>query len=348
MMLAAASRVVYKISFRKMCGGVWVVTGVLLVLFQIVLSSPAAGGQVGSSAASLRVRVADSVAETPIERARVELMKFPDGVVQQIFSNASGEVEFTGVAPDTYVLRATQHGYLDAEVQVDVRRGEFAKSVALSMQRTAAEKNKSSQGTVAVRNLTVPNTALREFQLGAKFLSKEKNARQSIVHFQRAIEVSPDYFEAHFLLGMAYVQLNSGRDAQAEFRKALELNPKSLSPYLPLAVLLFSEKRYAEEERFLLQAIEMDKQGWQWPFELARCYAGQGSWDKALQYGKMAHELPNAPSKTHLLMADLYSNAGDTETAAREIEDFVRLDPESPYIPRAREALDQLRHKKQQ
>ena len=145
---------------------------------------------------------------------------------------------------------------------------------------------------------------------------------------------------------MAYVQLNASQDAQAELLKALELNPKSLSPYYPLSVLLFGQKRYAEEERLLLQAMGMDKQGWQWPFELARCYAGQGAWAKALQFGKMAHELPNSPSKTHLLMADLYSSTGDTETAVRELEEFVRLDPQNPYIPRAQQALERLRLKK--
>lgn len=346
MKLAEANRVVHNTSRRKTCSQRWVVTWALLLLFQIVLGAPAADSQVGSSAASLRVRVTDSLAETPIERARVELMRFPDGVMQQGFSDASGTLEFSGLASQTYVLRATKHGYLDAEVQVDVRRGEFAKSVALPMQRTPLDRNEASQGSVAAGNLSIPDRALKEFQLGAKFLSAEKNPRQSVVHFQRAIEISPDYFDAHFLLGMAYVQLNTRQDAQAEFVKALQLNPKSLSPYYPLSVLLFSQKRFAEEERLLLQALEMDKQGWQWPFELARCYAGQGSWEKALQYGKLAHELPNAPSKTHLLMADLYSNTGDMETAARELEDFVRLDPESPYIPRAQQALDQLRHKR--
>ncbi len=347
MMLAEENHAVHKTSFRSVHNRKRGLTWAVLVLFQIVLSAPAADGQVGSSAASLRLRVTDSVAETPIERARIELMKFPDGVMQHGFSDSSGAVEFTGVAPDAYVLRATKHGYLDAEVQAEVRRGEFAKSVAFSMQRTPAETNESSQGSIALRNLSIPETAVKELQLGAKFLNTEKNPRESIIHFRRAIEIFPDYFEAHFLLGMAYVQLKSTRDAQEEFLKALALNPKSLSPYYPLSILLFAEKRFAEEERLLLRAMEMDKQGWQWPFELARCYAGQGSWDKALQYGKMAQQLPNTPSKTHLLMADLYSNTGDTETAVREIEDFVRLDPESPYIPRARQALDELRHKRQ-
>src|SRR6266478_387354 len=320
----------------------WIVAWAVLALFEITLSLPAAAAQISSSAASLRVRITDLVAESPIEHARVELMKFPDGVIQQAFSDSSGSVEFS-VASQTYVIRATMHGYLDAEVQVDVRRGEFSKSVSVSMQRTEAAGNESAPGSVAVRNLSIPDTSLKEFQLGAKSLTTEKNPKKSVLHFQRALKISPDYFDAHFLLGMAYLQLNSSQDAQAELLKALELNPKSISPYYPLSVILFSQKRFAEEERLLLQAMGMDKQGWQWPFELARCYAGQGSWDKALQYGKLAHELPSAPSKTHLLMADLYSNTGDTETAVRELEEFVRLDPQNPYIPRARQALERLR-----
>ncbi len=342
---AEANRVIHNTSIHKMCNPLWVATWTLLVLFQIVLRAPAARGQVGSSAASLRVRVTDSLAETPIERARVELMKFPDGVMQQGFSDSSGSLEFSGLAAQTYVLRATKHGYLDAELQVDVRRGEFARSVGLSMQRTQAERNEPAQGSVAARNLSIPDAALREFQLGAKFLNTEKNLSKSIVHFQRAIELYPDYSDAYFLLGTAQMQLNDAKAAETSLRKAIALDAHRTGPYYPLSMLLFGQRRFNDEEELLLSAQKQDAADWRWPFELARCHAQQSRWDRALQYGLAATGIANAPSKVHLLLADIYANSDKPREAVAELELFAQLDPQSAYMARVREVLPALRQR---
>lgn len=319
--------------------------GAAVGLAQVLLIVASANGQAGMGVptANLKVRVTDEEEEAPIERARVEVLKFPDGLVQLGFSDSSGLVEFYGLPPQTYVLRATIAGYLDAEVQVDLRQGEVARSVSLRMRKTQRDTGGALGPTVRARNLAIPESAQNEFQRGVRFLRDEKNPRQSVVHFQRAIEISPEYFEAYFLLGMTYIQLNLASEATAALEKSIALNPKFLSPYYPLAVLLRAQKRPDEAEKLLQRAMEMNKDGWEWPFELSRCYAARGQWEKALEYGQMAYDRPNPPTKIHLLMADLYSNLGSSKKAIAEFEIFLKLDPQSPYVPRVQKALGQLR-----
>jgi Flp pilus assembly protein TadD len=272
-------------------------------------------------------------------------MKFPDGVMQQAFSDSSGSLEFSGLAAQTYVLRATKHGYLDAELQVDVRRGEFAKSVGLSMQKTQVERNEPAQGSVAARNLPIPDAASREFQLGAKSLNTEKNPRQSIGHLQRAIELYPAYSDAYFLLGTAQMQLNDATAAETSLRKAIALDARRTGPYYPLSMLLFGQRRFKDEEELLLSAQKQDAADWRWPFELARCHAQQSRWDSALQFGLTATGIANAPSKVHLLLADIYANSDKPSEAVAELELFAQLDPQSTYMARVREVLPALRQR---
>jgi tetratricopeptide (TPR) repeat protein len=183
-------------------------------------------------------------------------------------------------------------------------------------------------------------------QKGVQFLNEKKDAKRAIREFEEAIRLFPDYYEAWFMIGTANMQLKAFENAQKSFEKSVEINPEFVRPYYPLAVLLESQKRHEEAERLLLRAIELDPKGWEGPFELARSYANRNQWEKALHYGEMAHSRPAPAPKVHLLMADLCSSIGQIDKAIEELEKFIRLEPTSPYVPKARSALDQLRKRK--
>lgn len=321
---------------------------ILIALFLFLTQSrsvPAQGGTI-----SLSVRVTDAGNEGVLDRAKVELLRFPSGLLQQAFTDSSGRVEFlisnperSNQFPQQYILRAFLDGYRMGEISVSISPGESAKFASIQLERTQAAKMEPTGHLVSARTLSIPKPAREEFDKGLHFLNAQKNPKASLDHFQRAVRLAPDFYEAYFLLGMAYVELNSGSEAEAALRKSIQINRQFLPPYYPLAVLLISQKQFEEGERLLLQAMEQDKQGWKWPFELARCYATRGQWDKALAYGEIAYERPNSPSKVHLLMADLYSNTGKRDKAIEELEIFAKLDPNSSYMPRVQQALRQLR-----
>lgn len=293
---------------------------------------------------SVGVRVTDVNSEQPINQARVELLRFPDTIVQLAISDSTGQVEFLRVlANQTYVLRASKYAYQTSEFEFDTRREEFVKRLFISLRPLESKKPGAPGDSVSASSLGVPPEAAKEFREGLKLLNDRKDASGSLRYFQKAVNIWPNYAEAHFLMGMAYLQTNSAGEAEVALRKAMQIDPKLLGPYYPLAVLFFTQKRYGEDEELLRKAMALDPQGWQWPFELARCYAKQNQWEKALEYGQMAHERPNAPTKVHILMADLYSATGSPAKAIEELEKFARLDPSSPLLPRVQQALAGLR-----
>ena len=299
--------------------------------------SPSLGATVG-------VRVTSLENEQPLERVRVDLQRFPDEYIQEGFTDSVGRLEFQGLrAPAAYIVRAEKDGFRNTEVRFDLRRGESGREVSVQMVLLKAASTARSGAVSSVRALSIPPPASKEFQKGAQFLNQKKSPKAAIEHFQRAVAIYPDYFEAYFLLGMSFLQLNSPSQAQDALRHAIDLNPKFLEPYYPLATLLIGKQEYGEGQRLLRRAQELDPNDWRWPFELARSEAYQKQWDQALAYGQSVLKMSNAPPKVHLLMADLYSNTGKPGKAIEQLEEFEKLDPSSPYIPRVHEVLAELR-----
>lgn len=321
-----------------------------LILIGVLLhpTLAAAQGETPLSGATVEVRVTSLESEQPLERVRVDILRFPDEYIQGGFTDASGRLDFHGLStPAAYVLRAEKDGQRTTEVRFDMRRGESVQEVSIRMPALKAASNAQPGGVTSVRTLSIPAPASKEFQKGAELLNQKKNPRASIEHLQKALAIYPGYFEAYFLLGMAYLQLNSPGEAQDALRQAIKLNPKFIEPYYPLATLLIGKKAYGEGQRLLQRAQELDPNDWRWPFELARSEAYQKQWDQALAYGQSALKMQNAPPKVHLLMADLYSNTGKPDKAIEELEEFEKLDPSSPYIPRVHRVIAELRKREQ-
>ncbi len=297
-----------------------------------------------TDSANASVRVADASNGLPLDRVKLELIKFPDGILQMTFSDGAGRAEFGRLTIQSYTVRATRDGYLPGEASFDIRRGQLSENVSIAMQpehRTLPNANPG--GLVSAKSLAAPQEAKDEFFKGVEMLNQKKDAKGSVPLLQHAIELAPQFYDAYVVLGLAQLQLQALDDAEKSLVRALELEPRLLPPYHPLATILITRRRFDEADKLLLRVLDLDPKGWQWPFELARSQAMQRNWEQAIVYGKQAHAASNVPTKIHLLMADIYSNAGQVDLASAELDEFEKLDPQSPYMPKVRQARAQLR-----
>ncbi|HKW62213.1 MAG TPA: tetratricopeptide repeat protein [Candidatus Acidoferrum sp.] len=312
-----------------------------------LLGFPQSGVTQGSSHnGQVVVRVHDRVSEELLAQVRVQLMRFPDGIVGEQFSGSSGSVQFSGISVGAYTIRATLQGYEPGEAHVDFRNGDSTlQNVDISLTPRRREESGSPNGTIPAEALKIPKNARTEFEHGSRLLNEKKDFSRSIAAFQRAIELYPRYADAYFLMGTAQMQTSAASDAEASLRKAMVLDGHMIAPYYPLALLLFGQRRYAEEEMLLLEAQKLDPTDWRFPFELARCQAQQGRWESALRYGQEAGASANVPSKIHLLLSDIYANSNRPREAVAELELFAKLDPASSYMGRVREVLPILRQR---
>ncbi len=288
------------------------------------------------------VKVTEGPAQIPIEQVEVELVRLSGAVVQSDYSDSEGRVEFYNIEPGDSRVCVSKPGYVSAESIVDVSPEEMSNEVEVRMSRVRSSMPRGQAMTISARALSIPEKAQKRFRKGFEALNKKNDPQKAVKEFQAAFRAFPDYYEAQFMLGMACLRLKSYREAQEALEKAVGMEPKFFAPYFPLAALLIFEKQYDQAERLLTRGMQLDAQNWRFPFELARENAERGRWDKAIDYGRTARARPNAPSTVHLLMADLYSSTGQDKAAVRELQEFEKADPQSPLMPRVRDALAKL------
>lgn len=119
----------------------------------------------------------------------------------------------------------------------------------------------------------------------------EKSKQLKIEHYLKAIEVEPDFIQAHMNLGLAYLHTKDNQSAENAFLKANSLNKGQLNDDLKVRIifnLATAQKRlkkYVECEKTLLLAQKSARKKpmkAQIIFELGRVYQAQNRLQEAL------------------------------------------------------------------
>ncbi len=294
--------------------------------------------------AVVNVQVADSN-EGGIFQAEVRLFVFGQGNPEfRNYTDGSGRVTFNGVRRGSYYLEVVKAGYESTRENVDVNPG-AVESFSVRLRQLADTGARGGRpGAVTVRGLSVPAEARKEFEQGEAKLRDDP--AQSIQHFRNAIKKFPGYAEAYAMLGLAYMRNRENDDAIAALNKAIELDSKLAIARTLLGKIYLEEKKFADAEKSLLESIRLDSSSWNSHYELARCYFNLGKMDQALSYARRARDLPGAASTTHLLLVDIYLRKPDERSALKELEEFAKADPQSPFMPRVQRMIDKLRKPK--
>src|SRR5262249_28156123 len=79
----------------------------------------------------------------------------------------------------------------------------------------------ASPGTISANDLSVPAGARSAFEKGRRLLLDKGKTEEATAAFQRAVAKAPLFWQAHFLLGLAYVSEKQWRDAEEALRKAV-------------------------------------------------------------------------------------------------------------------------------
>ena len=83
---------------------------------------------------------------------------------------------------------------------------------------------------------------------------------EAIEAFKQAIDIKPDYVNAHHNLGIAYGKLGRHDEAIKAFKRAIHLKPDDTDTHynLGLAYLLVGDRDLALEEYEILKALDKD------------------------------------------------------------------------------------------
>ncbi len=92
-------------------------------------------------------------------------------------------------------------------------------------------------------------------QLGVEYIQKG-DLEAGFERLKRALEVDPNYVDAHNTLGLLYGNLGQYEKAERSFKRALAIEPNNSSALNNYGQYLCQLKRYDEGRKLLLKAIE--------------------------------------------------------------------------------------------
>ena len=290
------------------------------------------------SANALEVVGQVRVVETglPAGRVPIRLERFGGGVIDSMDTDSSGHFRFANLQRGYYKVIVNAPGFKpvqqDADLQVVFR--------AYLVFELTADKG-GAMTLIDVVDARAPPEAREALVRGREALSK-KSYPEAVEHFQKAIIAYPAFYEAHLLLGTAFVDEREWKKAEGEFQSALELKASSAAATLSLGEVYWRQNRYDEAEKALLDGLKLDDKSWNGYFTLARLY-----WDRqniAKAAPAIGHTLQLKPdfAPAHLLAGNILLTVNQQERALTEYREYLRLEPRGEFAAQTRELAEKL------
>jgi Flp pilus assembly protein TadD/lysophospholipase L1-like esterase len=208
------------------------------------------------------------------------------------------------------------------------------------MRATPHSAQSDAQALAAARALgqTQPNDARVHNRLGTELLKAGKPA-EAVAQFQQALAADPTHAGACNNLGIAYERL--GRDeAQAQFERAIQLQPDFTHAHFNLARILMQKGRDAEAVVELERTLQIDPNHVGALNMLGTALGRQQKFAEATSCLERAIRLDPNHAEARSNLGAAYAGQGRLREAVTQLEAAQRLDPDDPGV---RENLRRVR-----
>lgn len=233
--------------------------------------------------------------------------------------DGSFRIPVDGQAGKQYILRVFDgRGQL---IHDDIVRPD-ASPLEIHLHGPAPERPVS--GVVSVEELRhpVPEKAMREYRRAGKAAEKG-NFQRAIQHLHKAIEIHPEFVEAHNSLGVKHMRLRDFSKAAAAFEMALRLKPDAVEPLSNLGIAYHGLERYEEAERLIRTALELNPRAPRTRFSLALVLLSRGNQQEAPEASRILLDVAAEIPQAHLCLATFYEGQAQYQAATREVAAYL-------------------------
>jgi tetratricopeptide (TPR) repeat protein len=195
--------------------------------------------------------------------------------------------------------------------------------------------------TVSVHQLRIPDKALKAYNKGARRFEAQ-DWSGSLAEFQRAIAAYKDFYEAYYELGLTDLELKLCADAEAAFRKSIELSEGRFAPaLLGLGLTLGNAKQFDDALGFTRAGLMLEPTSARGHFTLAWVLYMAGRVAEAEQSAKQAVQYAPNFAVAHLLLAQIHQRQNNTAAVVEELDAYLRIEPHGPRSVGVKAARDQ-------
>ncbi|MFL6216228.1 MAG: tetratricopeptide repeat protein [Blastocatellia bacterium] len=294
----------------------------------------------------------------PVNDAIVEL-RFGGGVmIGQTVTRNDGDFAFNGLQPAEYEVAVLMAGYPPTAqvVRFDDAGGmNFMQVVTVEIiLRPKPEAAPPVPATLFAQD--VPKVARAAYEKAAAKLREGKSA-EAIELLHTAIAEFSDYFDAHFALGQEMYRGGRDNEALEELERARQINDRQDVIYHLFGLIMFRQKKYALAQRAFREAENLKPNSPTAYFHRGMALVELGINESGEQrdndFNEALHELDRAwelsdqhMNDVRLQRARVYERRGDKAAAARELEAYLKAEPEAKNAAAIKAAIAKLKNKK--
>lgn len=327
---------------------------VAFVSMLFAVHAAAQGQQYGSIVG--QVRVVRSA--FPAKAVLVEL-NTRGATITSTYTDNEGRFSFNGLMGNPYhvVINDPDYAPVDELVALDpssaalkmlnitlVPKGDVAKPESNDNRQPVSGGNPNVTSAAGLHR-NVPDSAIREFKAGVD-AEKKKKPDDAARHYNKAIELAPDFYEARNNLGSLALARSDFNAAQEQFQAAIRANPSEASSYFNLANVLVLTKQPAEAMKVAADGLRLQPGSAFGHFVMGTALANSGNVMEAERELKRALELDSTMTKAHLGLVNIYLQQKKKDSAVAELKAFLKNSPNDPFAPKAREVLKRLEEHK--
>ncbi len=265
-----------------------------------------------------------------------------------VLTDSSGTFRFRKLAAGTYTVAVFVPGRGETRQTIDVgpgtadNKGRVRVTIQLDDSRFAAAALRSG-AIVSRRELSVPESARHEYDEAQKSLARY-DVTGAAGHLKKAVEIAPQFAAAWNNLGTIAYQTRQYEDAEDYFRKALEQDGNSFEALVNLGGVLVTLLKVEEALRYNTFAVLSRPNDALANSQLGMTYFELGKLDLAEKHLLIARKIdPGHFSHPQLLLAEIYLRRNRKAEAAAQLEEFVRLHPDSPDAAKLKAGAEKLR-----
>jgi hypothetical protein len=290
-------------------------------------------------------RVYDT-SHTPVEGVRVELRNDMDSTVGSVRSDSSGRFMFAGMPNGRYIIRAMPFGKNLKDQETEIQVGSFsprgAGDVAYADVILSPLKEETSAPPEAVFVQAIPPAAKKLYDDGIQVIKKDRAA--GLEKLEAALTAFPNYFDALSRIGKEYVLAGEFEKGYPYLLRAIDVNQRSYSCFYRLGYAFYQLKQYPAAAKALEAAVILapnSVDGLVLLGTLLRLNENYPMAEKSLLKANTVSDGKN--SEAHWQLALLYNRMSRNQDTIKELETYLKLEPNSKDKPKIKAMLEKLK-----
>lgn len=288
----------------------------------------------------------------PVSDMYVELLNDVESQIARTKTSSAGRFSFVGVSSGRFKVKVLSSGknFLQQIQDVDIVNLRSSSSDIVFVEfylRFDKGTTEASQKTVpeAIFVQEIPQSAKKLYEEGISKLSKNQN--QALLDIEQAVQIFPDYFDALDQLGKIHNLRRDYAKAYPYFLRAIEVNKRSVSSYYSLSYAYYQLEKISAALESVRAALTITSSSVDVQVLYGILLKKNGNYqdsEKALLKAKSLSKKLNA--EIYWQLALLYNKMNRNKDAAKELETFLELSPNSPDKKKIQELIVKLTNSK--